>query len=375
MRMTSRPAITLSFTAIGMLLLAGVTMLAPFIGCADDETSTPLDAIVVPDDFPTPQAAVDAAPAGQLILVRPGTYLGSEVRVLSAGGDSVRASLFMKEGVRVLGQGGTGLAVLRDTTGLDGSVGVVFDSLGSGTMLENLVFEDHDIGALVVGQSGQLISNRFAAARVGILVKLAGQPYLIGNLVEEADSVGILNEQSDGAYGANLVRGCEVGMAAESAGLPIYDSNILCRNRIGFLARRGATPLMRGNVMRSNSWLGALFQSGAVPDFKENDLYWNGGADLAVANYQPHLDTPLPAKGNYWGGEYSVEEIGLSRILDALDDASRGATVDCTPVSPIFFYDPSGALNAACAARSAAELAAITRALAGVSGRLDRFSH
>ena len=159
-------------------------------------------------------------------------------------------------------------------------------------------------------------------------------------------------------------------MIADGPGTPIYDTNVMCRNRVGFVARQDATPLMRGNAMRANASLGARFESGAVPDFTENDLYWNGDADLAVANYQPHLTTPLRRHGNYWGSEYSVQEIGLSRILDAVDDPSRGATVDYLPISPAFFFDPSVDLNAACAASSAAEVAAITRVMAAVSEKL-----
>jgi hypothetical protein len=122
--------------------------------------------------------------------------------------------------------------------------------------------------------------------------------------------------------------------------------------------------------MRSNSSLGARFESGAVPNFTENDLYWNGDADLSVGGYQPHLSTPLDASGNYWGGEFSVQEIGLSRILDGIDDPDRGATVDYVPISPAFFFDPSVDLNAACAASNAAEVAAIARALGALSERL-----
>jgi hypothetical protein len=369
MRMTSRPAAVPPLTAIGTLLLAGVITLSILVGCADDEISTPIDAIVVPTDFPTPQAAVDSAQAGELVLVRPGTYFGSEVRALSTG-DSVRASLFMKEGVLVLGEGSTGQVVLRDTTGEPGVIGVVMDSVSYKTVVQNLVFDDYDTGALIVALDGELIGDRFNRGHVGVHVRLAGQPYLIGNLVEDADSVGMLNERCDGAYGANLIRGCEVGMVADGPGTPVYDSNVMCRNRVGFIARQSSTPLMRGNAMRSNSSLGARFESGAVPDFTENDLYWNGDADLSVGGYQPHLSTPIEAAGNYWGGEFSVQEIGLSRILDGTDDPDRGATVDYVPISPVFFFDPSVDLNAACAASSAAEVAAISRALAGLSERL-----
>ncbi len=373
--MTLRSAADVPLAPVWTLVLAGIALLALPFGCTDDKTTTPIDAIVVPTDFPTPQAAVDSAQSGDLVLVQPGTYFGSEIRALSAGGDSVRASLFMKDGVQVLGEGTAGQVVLRDTTGEPGVIGVVMDSVGTNTVVRNLVFDDYETGALIVGEDGWLVGNRFNRGRVGVHVRRAAQPYLIGNLVEDADSVGVLNESCDGAYGANLVRGCDVGMVADGAGTPLYESNVMCRNRVGFWALRGATPLMRGNAMRGNGWFGALFQSGAVPDFRENDLYWNGIADLSVANYQPHLGIPLDVSGNYWGSEFSVEEIGLSRILDSLDEPSRGATVDYLPISPAYFYDPAVDLNAACAASSAAEVVAITRALAGVSARLDRFSH
>jgi hypothetical protein len=51
---------------LGVLLMCGMTF--PSVPVLAD------DAIVVPRDFPTIQAAVDAAPPGATIKVHPGTY-------------------------------------------------------------------------------------------------------------------------------------------------------------------------------------------------------------------------------------------------------------------------------------------------------------
>jgi len=319
------------------------------VGCTDNR---PLvvpgpPALRVPEDFPYPQAAVDSASSGMVVLVKPGVYTHTEVRDVDPDGfpGGIRAALFMKDGVAVTGTGDAGTSVLRDTVAADSTFGLVFVSVGNATKVENIAVESFGTGALIRGQGGYIENCRMSGDPVGIRVLQASDPLVIGNLVEDAADAGIRSERDDGGYGANFVRRCGVGIDVLGPGSPYLQANVLCSDRIGLRGSSSATPILRANVIRNNASVGVLLTDGTRPDFTQNDLYENG-IDLQVADYAPPLDT-LYAEGNYWSST-DVADIGLNRIRDASDDPAAGAVVDFLPVSPISFFPLNVNLGALC---------------------------
>jgi hypothetical protein len=350
-----------------LLLLAAVIPLGG--GCSNN------DALVVPgppslrvpEDFPYPQAAVDSASSGMLVIVEPGVYTHTEVRDVDPeefpGG--IRAALFMKEGVSVTGTGDPGTAILRDTTAADSTVGIVFVSVGNATKAENLAVEAFGTGVLIRGQGGYVENCRMSGDPVGVRVLQAAEPLVIANLVEDAVDAGIRSDRDDGGYGANFVRDCGVGIDVLGPGSPYLEANVLCGDHIGFRGALAATPILRANVIRNNSGFGVLFTSGTLPDFTQNDLYGNG-VDLGIQAYEPPIDT-LTAEGNYWAST-DIPAIGLNRIRDAVDDPSAGAVVDYIPVSPISFFPLNVDLNALCGSASPGASEMVLDVLKDLSG-------
>ena len=105
-----------------MLLLSALLLaLAVLPGCSDTATTSGPPTLVVPDQFPTIQAAIDAARPGEIVLVQPGVYSALERRDIDPdrypGG--LVATAFLKEGVGIVGNGDPGTVVLRDTASID----------------------------------------------------------------------------------------------------------------------------------------------------------------------------------------------------------------------------------------------------------------
>ena len=344
------------------LLVAVLAALAAG-GCGEDH-ATDIQAIRVPDDYPTPQEAVDAAEPGELVVIRPGVYFHTERRDVApdAFPGGLRAALFLKDGVRVLGLGPEpGGAVLRDTTAADSSVGVVLASVGNDTFVENLAVEGFAVGVLLTGRDGVVQNLRVEGAGIGIRACRAGAPEVAGCRVTGASSVGIQSEQTAAAFfGANHVRDCVVGVEVSGTGSPDFEVNVLCRNDTGLRITRGATPFFLHNAIRDNRVFGVALSAGAIPRFAENDVYDNG-VEVDVAEYDPPLSEPIILAENYWGT--TDPDVIAREIRDGLDDPARGAVVSFLPVSPVPRFDPRIDLGALCRAQDAWEVDSLLRDL------------
>ena len=133
-------------------LLLSVTFL--LAGCSGEETRVIGTFLNVPAAYPTPQAAVDAAMPGEIVLLQPGIYTHMETRFPDDPEfpRGIRAGLFLKDGVWVEGAGSPGGAVLRDTTGADTTYGVAFLFTDNTATIRNLSIEGFNIGAVVRGK-------------------------------------------------------------------------------------------------------------------------------------------------------------------------------------------------------------------------------
>ncbi len=354
--LATRPAPVRALPLLLLTVLGGLG--AAFTGgCGNDNPTGGTPALRVPQDYPYPQAAVDAAEPGEVVVVQPGVYPHVEVRDVDSTGHpgGVRAALFMRDDVRVLGLGDPGTAILMDTTAVDSTgirttVGIVFAGNSNTARAENVAVEGFGTGALIRERNGYLLNCRVSGCNVGVDVDVADQPLIVGSLIEDCAGPGIRTGDAGSGLGANAVRRCDVGIEAVRTGQPYLESNAVCRNRVGLRVAQGATPILRYNVALYNTRSGVLLESGAVPDLTQNDLYGNA-VDLEVRAYDPPLEQPLPAEGNWWG-DTDVEDIGTNRIRDANGDPSRGAVVDFVPVSPISFFPLYASLGNICGSAS-----------------------
>jgi hypothetical protein len=134
---------------------------------------TQANTLHVPAEYPTIQAAVDAAVVGDSVVVAPGTYTDSEVRLF--GGIPRLACVYLKDGVRVLSEQGPevttidmlgavyfqenvilGLSLLTGQTSVEGftitgaptgrTAAFIPDAGGSHMMFRDCTFRDLDGG-------------------------------------------------------------------------------------------------------------------------------------------------------------------------------------------------------------------------------------
>ena len=356
-----------STSLFAMLVLLVLLPAFALFGCGNEDP-TPIPVILVPDEYPTPQAAMDAAEPGDLITVRPGIYTYSEVRSIDEenypGG--VRAALFMKNGVYIQGLGDErGQVILRDTTDVAFTVGAVFAAVGENTLIDNLSFEDYSVGVLMTGDSGQIQYSRISDCPLGVHAVRAAAPAVATCLILRAET-GILSENvADGLYWLNIIRDGDVGIEVSGTGYARVPGNLLCRNAVGLRVGEGAVPDVWSNGIRDNTEDGVLLVTGANPVVVENDIYDNG-VDFEVGIYETPLAETVYAIANYWASTDTLEI--MEQILDRIDDPARGAVVEYKPASPVSRSGLETELDAFCGPECPVDEAALLRMLHEISG-------
>jgi hypothetical protein len=332
-----------------LILLAVLLALVVLPGCSDTSTSSSPPALVVPDQFPTIQAAIDAARPGEIVLVQPGVYSTLERRDVDPdrypGG--LLASAFLKEGVGLVGNGDPGTVVLRDSALADSSVGVVFSQLSSVPFIDNLTVENYATGVLISRGEGTVQFLRVIDCRIGLHLREPFDPIIRNNLFE-GDSLGVLVEAGGGYLAANIIRGCTVGGHLTTGALSWLEANAFCTNGTGLILDGGAAPTLTVNSITSNQGSGLETGDGAFPDLVAtprgagvpfaagNDIFDNG-VDFVVTGYSPPLPQPFPATGQWWNTTDTTA--AGAGIVDDRTDPGRGATVEYVPIAPFSFFE------------------------------------
>jgi len=106
--------------------------------------STPAATLRVPLDYPAIQPAVDAAAAGDTVLVAPGTYTDATTRLVYIGGAgpiTVTSGIILKDGVSVISEAGSASTTIDTSDALVVGRGwvVVGGLLASGTRVQGFV--------------------------------------------------------------------------------------------------------------------------------------------------------------------------------------------------------------------------------------------
>lgn len=324
--------------AVGFFLL--------FAQSCEDSATQSIPLRIVPDDYETIQAAIDAADPGDIVLLRPGIYTHMETHYPDDPEfpNGIRTAMFLKEGVVVAGDGGPGEVVVRDTTGADTTYGAAIHFMPDNrTNIQNVDFEDFHIGVVIRGDKGGVYGCRVAGSDAGIWAFRATEPEIIGNLVEDCIFDGVLNQLADATIAINFIRDCGGGVGIEVGGSPFVTRNLICLNSVGVVANTGVTPIIQRNVIIRNQQYGLFFSSGAVPIAVDNDIYENP-IGIRADFYNPPLEEPINAVSNFWD-TLDIDSVGLDLILDENDTPSAGAEVEYLPIGPSpfnpFNFDPT----------------------------------
>ena len=212
-------------------------------------TIVPPADIIVPDDYTTIQAAIDAAVSGSTIKVKAGTY---------------NENLIMKKGVSLVGMATPEEVKIYG----DGTSESIVVSMANNTLIEGFTITNGETGIYIPGLNTATIRKNIITGMnvndwgYGITLGYAGDNILIKN---------------------NLIIGCFMGISSYESS-PNLINNTLSGNEFGIWCQSHANPIIKNNISVNNNYYGILVASAewgeSNPIISYND-FWNN----AMGNY------------------------------------------------------------------------------------------
>ncbi len=300
--------------AARLFVLSLMMAIVPLLGTAAPVRAAEID---VPQAQPTIQAALDAAVAGDVIAVAPGTYTedidfhGKDVTLRSSAGPATtridgKVTGFQATTV-VIGPGGTitGFTISGGTASFGAGMAVI----GSGTVIEGNIFSENAQGG---GGFGAAIGGNGAS------------PVIQRNVFENntcddqflSGVVSFVNESSP--YIANNVfedNPCRaVSMVLPIPSAPIVVNNTIVRNRTGIYVAAGIETFRqtyRNNIVFGNATGVEVVDGrpGTDPTFDHNLVAANGVNYVGIAD-QTGINGNLsadPLFRNYAASDYHLQ--------------------------------------------------------------------
>ncbi|NVO67423.1 lectin like domain-containing protein [Methanofollis tationis] len=201
------------------------------------------DAIVVPRDYPTIQAAINAADGGETIVVENGTYdehlnITSSVTIVGIGMPVVNAAgsgsaiTVTADGVHLSGIAVTGASQVFQPDAYNAGILV----LGDGALIENCSsYQNGACGVFVSGAGGAVIQgNEISENLYGMILWNSSRTVVAGNRVHNNSRLGIELDETDSA----ILEGNTV-QESDGQGISLYYT---------------ANTTMQGNIMGENAW-------------------------------------------------------------------------------------------------------------------------
>lgn len=261
--------------------------------------------IAVPGEFPTIQAAIDAAQPGDIVVVQPGRYqerirVAQKVTVLSAGDATPGKIGLARAEATIIDAGGKSPAVImEDRSAIDG-----LTVTGAGRF-DQAEFDKHyaergenlpdERGAVGAGGGGAAVSIDGVTARVAnCIVHDNGQPGigLSGDAAWSAikdnhvyrnmgGGIGIADGADGRISGNRCWNNLRAGIGCRNAAPTIEDNHCFENVRAGIGNREGATPIVRRNHCYKNRRAGiGVRMAGTEPQIHWNKCYENGMAGI-----------------------------------------------------------------------------------------------
>jgi len=311
--MLKRKASTRTFVVILLTLVSLSLLHASFPTILSAET------INVPEDYPTIQAAINAATAGDTILVAPGTYYenlviaksltlkgaGNEITIIDGGGkgtgvnitaDSVNMSGFT---IRNSGDGVhlyqcNGVTVSNNKITSNKNQGVYVESSDGNTIRGNTITSNKLEGLLTQYSSGNTISDNLVTSNTedGVYLLYSSNNTVSGNIItSHASRPAISLEDSDGNTISN---------------------NTLFSNEWGIDLYEASGNTIVGNTIANSDYYGV-------------DLFWSSGNVFYHNNFIDNADQVYPSGMNVWNnslgeGNYWSDYNGTDADGDGIGD-------------------------------------------------------
>lgn len=304
----------------------------------------------VPTDFPTIQAALDAAADGDTVLVEPGVYpehldfLQKDVRVESTGGAGV--TLVQVAGGTAVTIGPAGGLVGFTVTGAAEYFGAAMSVSGTGTLIQRNIFEGNTqlsggFGAAIGGNSASPVIDRNVFRHnscdqqwlSGVVSFVNWSSPRITNNVFAHNTCRAINmtlpvDNSPMVVNNTIIDnrvGIRVGANVEPIG-QVYRNNIITGNEIGLQVDFGTGsgyPMWQHNLVFGNSsnYTGIADQTGLAGNLSLDPGFVNAAQD----DYRLQPDSPAVDTGTDEGAPV-IDFDGNPRPVDG--DADGTATTD-----------------------------------------------
>lgn len=276
----------------------------------------------VPQDYPSIQAAVDAASAGDTVLVKSGTYF-----------ESVR----LKSGIRLLGSGATwtildGGGVAGKLVDFSGATDVVvegftFQNVGTGNVCDSThvmacsgnwysaaLYADGHSGDGQAPTSALVMHNIFRDNSIGALLYFHARAVVRNNLFVHNTHGLVANHFNDVALVSNNVfwENTQEAIVSQAAYLDIIN-NVMARSQVGIFHMAVQTGRIRCNLFFQNDANGADFYQ-VPPRF---EIGQDGNVEVDPIFASPEAGNFHPAEGS------PLIDAGCFESLELDQDGSR----------------------------------------------------
>jgi parallel beta-helix repeat protein len=243
--------------------------------------------VIRSEDYPTIQAAIGNATAGETVLIAPGIYNESVVV------DKPLTIIGLPGSAPTFNGGGSGIAI----TLLWGA---------SGSVISGIVITNWDQGILIIDATNVKIYDNIMSLMNSNGITLegnAGNNLIYSNIFRDSKvAVNLTASSANNAIYKNIISSNNIGLSLESSGHTIY-ANTISENQLGINISNSD-----GNIIYHNNFI-------------------NNIENAKSGQYSNAWDNGYPSGGNFWsdytGLDYNGDGIGDTQYAVAVNIVDR----------------------------------------------------
>ena len=231
-----------------------------FVATAPLSTARAERILNVPIDYPTIQAAINAATPGSTVLVAPGEYI---------------ESIILKPRVKVESTDGPAVTTIR---GVGGAVTYTVTGASDATISGFTITGSAYGNGLYNPATMTIINNIITGNRIGIYNEYSS-PKIADNIITGGDQ-GIHNWFSSSTITNNIITGSEHGIVNWYSSPTILNNTLTSNGQSGIYIWAASSPTITNNIITSTRECGiTMGGSDCYPMITYNNI-WDNAADL-----------------------------------------------------------------------------------------------